>query len=203
MKIVIPALAAAFIGTVGVGSSAQAAVIDFSFVALGSHISASPVPLQAATSINLDGSLLVVSGSGASDSSGLSAGDSITISPTDIVFGATAGPLASDVTKSWTDALGSFKETLTTVASIDRSSPNAITVDLLGTIMGPGVDGQTVSLIIDATQSGGPGRVISVSGSNSSAVPEPATWVMLALGFAGLGYAAVRRSAKDKVALAI
>ena len=61
----------------------------------------------------------------------------------------------------------------------------------------------TVSLIIDATQSGGPGRVISVSGSNSSAVPEPATWVMLALGFAALGYAAVRRSAKDKTALAI
>ena len=39
--------------------------------------------------------------------------------------------------------------------------------------------------------------------NSTSTVPEPATWVMLALGFAALGYAAVRRSAKDKAALAI
>jgi hypothetical protein len=42
-----------------------------------------------------------------------------------------------------------------------------------------------------------------VSGDFSSTVPEPSTWVMLALGFIGLGYAAVRRSAKDRKALAI
>jgi hypothetical protein len=43
-----------------------------------------------------------------------------------------------------------------------------------------------------------------ISGDFSATpVPEPSTWVMLALGFAGLGYAAVRRSAKDKAALAI
>lgn len=37
----------------------------------------------------------------------------------------------------------------------------------------------------------------------TSAVPEPSTWVMMALGFVGLGYAAVRRSSKDRSALAI
>jgi hypothetical protein len=34
-------------------------------------------------------------------------------------------------------------------------------------------------------------------------VPEPSTWVMMALGFVGLGYAAVRRSSKDRSAVAI
>ena len=34
-------------------------------------------------------------------------------------------------------------------------------------------------------------------------VPEPSTWAMMALGFAGLGYAAFRRNSKDRSALAI
>ena len=34
------------------------------------------------------------------------------------------------------------------------------------------------------------------------AVPEPATWAMMALGFAGLGYAGFRRNGKSKVAIA-
>ena len=32
-----------------------------------------------------------------------------------------------------------------------------------------------------------------------SAVPEPSTWAMMALGFAGLGYAAFRRNTKGRV----
>jgi len=38
---------------------------------------------------------------------------------------------------------------------------------------------------------------------SATPVPEPSTWVMMALGFVGLGYAAVRRSSKDRSALAI
>ncbi len=34
------------------------------------------------------------------------------------------------------------------------------------------------------------------------AVPEPSTWAMLALGFAGLGYAGFRRSGKSRIAIA-
>ncbi len=36
----------------------------------------------------------------------------------------------------------------------------------------------------------------------SSGVPEPSTWAMLGLGFAGLGFAAFRRSGKTPVAIA-
>jgi PEP-CTERM motif len=34
-----------------------------------------------------------------------------------------------------------------------------------------------------------------------TAVPEPATWAMMALGFAGLGYAAFRRNSKGQMAI--
>jgi hypothetical protein len=37
----------------------------------------------------------------------------------------------------------------------------------------------------------------------TSNVPEPSTWVMMALGFVGLGYTAIRRKSKDRSALAI
>jgi hypothetical protein len=207
MKIVAPALAAAFIATVGASSAAQAARIDFAFVALGSGISASPLPLQDATSLNLDGSTLVVSGTGAGDASGLAAADTISFSPTDIIFSAVSA--TDPLTKSWVATIGpdkgdTFTETLTTVSSVDRTSPNSVTWDLTGTVTGGGFHNVPVSMIIQATQSGGPGNVISVSGSNSSsAIPEPSTWVMMALGFIGLCYAAVRRSSKDRTALAI
>jgi hypothetical protein len=202
MKIVVPALAAAFIATVGVSSAAQAARIDFSFVALGNGVSASPTPLQDATSLNLDDASILVSATRAGDASGLSPGDALSISPTDIDFAAVSA--TDPVTKSWTGTNGSFTETLTTVSSVDRTSPNAVTWDLTGTVTGGAFHNVPVSMIIDATQSGGPGNVISVSGTNSSSViPEPSTWVMMLLGFAGLGYAAVRRSAKDQSTLAI
>jgi hypothetical protein len=46
---------------------------------------------------------------------------------------------------------------------------------------------------------------MSVGGtvSTAPAVPEPATWAMMLLGFTGLGYAAFRRSAKGRGVLAI
>jgi len=197
-KIVVPALAAAFIATVGASSAAQAARIDFAFVALGNGISASPTPLQDATSLNLDGSIIVVSGTGAGDASGLAAGNRFSVSPTDIIFSAVSA--TDPVTKSWTATIGPdagdvFTETLTTVTSVDRTSPNAVTWDLTGTVTGGGFHDVPVSMIIDATQSGGPGNVISVSGSNSSsAIPEPSTWVMMALGFAGFGFLGYRKT---------
>jgi hypothetical protein len=202
MKIIVPALAAVLLGTIGASSAAQAGRIDFSFVALGSGISAAPEPLQDATSLNLDGSVIVVSGLGVGDGSGLAPANTIAVSPTDIVFGDVSA--ADPVTKSWTGTFGAFTETLTAVSLIDRGSPNALTVELTGTVTGGSFHGVPVTMIIDATQSGGPGNVISVSGSNSSSViPEPSTWVMMVLGFAGLGYAAVRRSSKNRSAFAV
>ena len=195
-KIVVPALAAAFIATVGASSAAQAARIDFAFVALGNGISAAPTPLQDATSLNLGDASIVASGTLAGDASGLSPGDALSISPTDINFAAVSA--ADPVTKSWTGTNGSFTETLTTVSSVDRTSPNAVTWDLTGTVTGGAFHNVPVSMIIDATQSGGPGAVISVSGTNSSAaIPEPSTWVMMALGFAGLGFLGYRKTRSD------
>ncbi len=216
MKLVIPALAAAFVATIGAGSAAQAAVIDFTFGTLGGTVSAAPEPLQDATQINLDGALIQVTATKPADASGLTAGNFFTLTqpgslpPTDIIFGASSGPLATNVIKRWVATVGPnvgdvFTETLTTVSSIDRTSLNAVTIDLGGTVsdLDGLFTGQKVSLIIDATQSGGPGNLISISGSNSSAVPEPATWAMMVLGFIGLGYAAVRRSSKDRSAVAM
>jgi len=194
-KIVVPALAAAFIATVGASSAAQAARIDFAFVALGNGISAAPTPLQDATSLNLDDASILVSATLAGDASGLSPGDALSISPTDIDFAAVSA--ADPLTKSWTGTNGSFTETLTTVSSVDRTSPNSVTWDLTGTVTGGGFHNVPVSMIIDATQSGGPGAVISVSGTNSSAIPEPSTWVMMALGFAGLGFLGYRKTRSD------
>jgi fibronectin-binding autotransporter adhesin len=52
-------------------------------------------------------------------------------------------------------------------------------------------------------------RVVAASSSNSfefdnvvAGVPEPSTWAMLLLGFAGLGYAASRRAKTQRLAVA-
>jgi hypothetical protein len=52
-------------------------------------------------------------------------------------------------------------------------------------------------LVLTASQAGGPGNVVAASLTNTStlgAVPEPSTWVMMALGFGALGYIGSRGS---------
>ena len=110
--------------------------------------------------------------------------------------------LLTPISKTWTGSFGAFSESLTTLTEINRGL-NAIAFTFEGTVTGGVFHDSPVSMVLSLTQAGGPGNVVSASLTNAGAVPEPATWVMLALGFAGLGYAAVRRSAKDKVALAI
>ena len=181
-------------------------MIDFGVDVRGPTISYTGPRLNTSTALNLDATPLSVTALGPGDASGLALGDLISISPTDIIYD--MGTLAGDITKTWTGAGGDkFTEILTTVASIDRATRNAITVDLTGTVtdsFGIFKAGSPAEMLISATQVGGPGRSVSASLTNfASSVPEPSTWVMLALGFAGLGYAAVRRSAKDKAALAI
>ena len=60
--------------------------------------------------------------------------------------------------------------------------------------------GETYYLVLSGTSHGN----LSVGGaiSTSPAVPEPATWSMMLLGFAGLGYAACRRNAKGRAPMA-
>jgi hypothetical protein len=44
------------------------------------------------------------------------------------------------------------------------------------------------------------GTALDLPASPSSTVPEPSTWAMMLLGFAGIGYAAYRRTKRDSVA---
>lgn len=199
--------------TVGAGSAAKAAVINFGVDALtGADLSyTSGSTLDASTAFNFDGSPLIVVSTGPGDMSGLTPfpgpNDSVTLSPTDIVYGSTPGPLTPFVFKKWTSGTDTFTETLMTVTSINRLTKNAITVVLSGTLSDTAglFTAAPVEFILSANQVRGPGTAIIAGFTNSSTttVPEPATWVMLALGFAGLGYAAVRRSAKDKAAIAV
>ena len=70
---------------------------------------------------------------------------------------------------------------------------------------GSGFIDTPVSLTLTANQDGGPGDTITVSFTNASGVapsiPEPSTWVMMALGFGALGYAGFRRRKANIAAL--
>jgi hypothetical protein len=225
VKKFVPALAAAFIATIGLGAAAQAELINFSVQPLDggklSYTAPTGLGLDRSSAFDFDGTKLSISGVGKHDDSGLvpfSISDPtnplsfVTLTPTDIMYGTGTGsaPLGQDVVKSWTNAAGdTFTETLTTVDSINRGTLNAITVTLSGTLSDTaGIFTKSpVTFILQANQFGGPGIGAPIAASftniSSSIIPEPSTWVMMVLGFAGLGYAAVRRSAKEQKALAI
>ena len=207
---VIAALVTAFIAMLAASSAAGAATIDFGVVGIGGTIGNTGSNLEESTAIDLDESTLFVSGVGPGDDSGLAAFDTVSVfapSPpdTNIIFGSGTGtsPLMPEVVVSWTGSNGAFTETLTTVKEVARnpSSPDSIGVTLLGTVTGPPGSGfvdTPVSLTLSATQDGGPGNTITVSFTNSTtsvtpSIPEPSTWVMMALGFGALGFAGFRR----------
>lgn len=207
---VVPALASFFIATVGASSVAKAAVINFSAAAFCpitcTGITYAGPTLGASTAIDLDGSVWDAEVFKPGDKSGLTAGSPLS-GPTSANYGSISGPvditLATPIIKTWTGALGSFTEALTTLDEVDRDD-NEIAFVLSGTVTGGIFHDAPATLQFSLTEAGGPGNVVSASLTNfASTVPEPSTWVMLALGFAGLGYVAARRSAKDRPALAI
>ncbi len=206
---VATALGAAVIAILCANSAALAATIDFGVVGIGGTIGSTGANLEQSTAIDLDELTLFVSGIGPGDESGLAAFDTVSVyapSPpdTNIIFGSGTGtsPLVPEVVVSWTGSNGAFTETLTTVGEVARnpSSPDSIGVTLLGTVTGPPGSGfvdTPVSLTLSATQDGGPGNTITVSFTNATgvapSVPEPSTWVMMAIGFCVLGCAGFRR----------
>ena len=216
---VVAALGAALIATLGVDSAVRAATIDFGVVGIGGTIGSTGSDLEESTALDLDDTTLFVSGIGPGDDSGLAAFDTVSVfapSPpdTNIIYGFVTGtsPLAPQVILSWTGSQGAFTETLTTVKEVARnpSSLNSIAVTLLGTVTGPPGSGfvdTPVSLTLSATQDGGPGNIITVSFTNATtsvtpSIPEPSTWVMMALGFGALGYAGLRRRTSRRPRLA-
>ena len=109
-----------------------------------------------------------------------------------------------DVILSWPmvvpPGVDTFIETLTTVTTIvtDPNDPDFIGVTLTGTLTSSigHFTNSPVVLSFTASQTGV--NIPSVAFSNSTtgvtpSVPEPSTWVMMALGFGALGYAGFRR----------
>ena len=201
---------AAVIASLGANWGARAAVIDFGAAVAGGAVTYVGSSLDQSTLLDLDEATLLVTEIAAGDASGLALFDTIMLSAatvpvsSQIIYGSGTGPgpLGADVILSWPiggSGSDAFTETLTTVASINRSAANEIVITLSGTVSD--TDGvfmdSPVTLILSATQAGGPGQSIVASFSNTSqvapAVPEASTWAMMALGFGGLGYAAARR----------
>ena len=77
-------------------------------------------------------------------------------------------------------------------------SGSAASVTLATLLLEGGAGSPTYYLVFSGTSE----RDLSVGGtvSTSPAVPEPATWAMMLLGFTGLGYAAFRRNGKNRTA---
>jgi hypothetical protein len=204
----VAALAAALIVTAGAGSAAQAALVDFEVGVFGGAPTYMGTSLDASMSFDLDQAMLLVGSVGAGDASGLvpvgsGPADEVMVSAdtSNIIYGFGTGPtpLGADVILSWTGSTGdTFTETLTTADSINRGTANAITLMLSGTLSDTGgvFTKAPASLMLTASQAGGPGQTISASFTNTTAngaIPETSTWAMMALGFGALGYAASRR----------
>jgi hypothetical protein len=211
MRYVSPALVAAFIATLSVGSAAKAAVINFSAAAFCpascTGITYTGATLGQSSAIDLDGTTWSVELLKLGEKSGLTVGDPLA-GQTSATYGAVSGPglditLPTPIVRTWTGAFGSFTETLTTLNEVDRGT-NAIAFLVSGTVNGGVFHDAPALLQFSLTQAGGPGNVISASLTNfATMVHEPTTWVMMGLGFIGLGYAAVRRSSNDRSALAV
>jgi hypothetical protein len=155
---------------------------------------------------------LNVSGVGSLDASGLTAGSTVNISPTNIVFGSGVGiqhvALGGDVTKSWAANSVTYTEVLHYVDYIGRGADNAIVVYLEGLINSTDSTfvNQAVFFLFNATQVGGPGNILSWSGtettSNPNVIPLPAALPLFASGTGVMGWLAWRRKRKNAAAIA-
>jgi hypothetical protein len=207
-RFVVATLSAAVIATLAVSSSAEAAMIDFSVIGIDGTPTYDGTSLDQSIALDFDNSLLLVSEVGPADASGLTPGaDTVNVSPTDIAYGAGTGPstLPGAVILSWTgDGGDTFTETLTMVDVINRTTPDQIIFQLSGTVSDTDdlfVDTPAL-FVVNATQFNGPATTVTFTNATGVApsVPEPSTWVMLALGFGALGYAGIRQSKANRAA---
>jgi hypothetical protein len=208
MKNSVAALGVALITTLGAGSAAQAAVsvIDFGAASSG-PVTYTGASLNVSTALDLSKATVAVTTVGGDDTTGITLGTLVTFFPLNIVYGSGDGPEAIDLSKTWTVGGTTYSETLNEL-TITRSPANSITLSFTGEVTGGAFNDTPATLILNANQARGPGvgHAVSVAFTNAAetamGTPEPSTWAMMLLGFAGLGFAAVRRSAKDRSALA-
>lgn len=204
---VIAAFGAAVIAVLGASSAAEAATIDFGVTSFdGSITFLGGSSLDQSTSLDLDLSFLVVNEILPGDQSGVSLRDVVSLtadtSPpsSQIIYTSGVGSLGADVVLSWVATSGPgvgdvFTETLTAVAAINRAVTDQIGLKLTGTVTGGSFMDVPITLNLTASESMG---LIDVEFTNATtsvtpSIPEPSTWVMMALGFGALGYAGFRR----------
>jgi PEP-CTERM motif len=204
---VVAALSAAVIAMLAASSAAQAAAIAFGASSVDGSITFLGGPfLDQSTTLDLDLSFLRVNEISPVDESGVAIDDVLSLtamtSPTSsqIIYASGLGPLGADVVLTWVATVGPgagdvFTETLTNVAAINRAVSDQIGLKLTGTVSGGSFLNVPITLNLTASESMG---LIDVEFTNATtsvtpSIPEPSTWVMMALGFGGLGYAGFRR----------
>jgi hypothetical protein len=215
---VVAALGAAGIATLAASSAAEAAMIDFGVSSENGSVGYTGTSLDVSTALDLDGATLLVLEKAPTDASGLAFFGTVTLSAatsppsSQLIYGSGTGPgsLGAEVTIMWTATMAPgagdvFTETLTTIQSINRTDLDQIGLTLTGTVSDADkvFKDTPVLFVLTANQAGGSGSITSSFTNTTSftpSIPEPSTWVMVALGFGALGYAASRRR-KDNGAL--
>jgi hypothetical protein len=215
-RTVIAALGAAVIATFAASSAAEAALINFGVASADGAVTYTGTSLDVSTAFDLDGATLLVVEKNSADASGLALFSTVTLSAatsppsSHIIYGSGTGPgsLGADLTLSWTGGTGDkFTETLTSILTINRTDLDQIGLTLTGTVSDADkvFTDTPVLFSFTANQAGGAGQTVSSSFTNTTsttpAIPEPSTWVMMALGFVGLGYAALRRGKANRALL--
>ena len=184
--------AAALLGASAFTSAANATITltDFS-IAANSTVSVTPDDALLTASTVSAGSWIAVDVP--VSLGGLAFGDPV------VVSSPITASLGSKIMLSW-DA-GAYTDTLTINAINTNASTETLSIDALGVLSGPGVPAvNTSSLDLAYTQTGGTGHPISGSGTytDTTTIPEPATWAMFSIGFASLGFLGVRGRRKSQ-----
>jgi PEP-CTERM motif len=219
---VVAVLGAVMIATFVASSAAEAAMINFGVASADGAVTYTGTSLDVSTALDLDGATLLVVEKNSADASGLPLFSTVTLSAatsppsSHILYGSGTGPgsLGAVVTLSWTATVGPdvgdvFTETLTSIVTINRAETDQIGLTLTGTVSDADdvFTNTPVLFSLTANQAGGAGQTITSSFTNTSSfgpsVPEPSTWVMMGLGFVGLGYAAIRRGKANGALLSI
>ncbi len=163
------------------------AQINFAFIGIGTP-SYDGSTLDQATNFYTGTNNYIVSSIGAGDDSGLASNDtSITLTP-----GTFAISTDASVTQTWA---GGFTAVFDSTEYVNRDASNALTAIFSGVLNGGSFTDTPVYLELTANQVGGPSNTVSYSFTETStnpSVPEPSTWAMMGLGFAGLAFAGYR-----------